>query len=151
MADVHSREQRTRNMSSIRSKDTRPELVVRKLVHRLGYRYRLHRADLPGKPDLVLTRHGKVILVHGCFWHCHACRYGSVKPEQNAEFWASKRGGNVERDRRNQNLLEDLGWEVLVVWECWTRQPGELEEKVVAFLESKLESCGIRQPSHLAK
>ena len=151
MADVHSREQRTRNMSSIRSKNTRPELIVRKLVHRLGYRYRLHRADLPGKPDLVLTRHGKVILVHGCFWHCHACRYGSVKPEQNAEFWASKRGGNVERDRRNQNLLEDLGWEVLVVWECWTRQPGELEEKVVAFLESKLESCGIRQSSHSAK
>jgi DNA mismatch endonuclease (patch repair protein) len=124
-------------MSRIRSKDTRPELVVRQLVHRLGYRFRLHRTDLPGRPDLVLSRHGKVIMVHGCFWHCHSCRYGAVKPEQNAEFWAVKRGGNVERDRRNQDLLVGLGWEVLVVWECWTRRPEELEEKVVAFLESK--------------
>lgn len=137
MTDVHSREQRSRNMSRIRSKDTRPELVVRQLVHRLGYRFRLHRTDLPGRPDLVLSRHGKVIMVHGCFWHCHSCRYGAVKPEQNAEFWAVKRGGNVERDRRNQDLLVGLGWEVLVVWECWTRRPEELEEKVVAFLESK--------------
>jgi DNA mismatch endonuclease (patch repair protein) len=137
MADVHSREQRSRNMSRIRSKNTRPELVVRSLVHRLGYRFRLHRADLPGRPDLVLARHGKVILVHGCFWHCHSCRYGAVKPAENAEFWAAKRGGNVERDRRNEEQLRELGWEVLVVWECWTRDRELLEARVAGFLEAK--------------
>jgi DNA mismatch endonuclease (patch repair protein) len=137
MTDVHTPEQRSRNMSRIRSKDTRPEIAVRRLVHRLGYRFRLHQSDLPGRPDLVLKRHGRVIFVHGCFWHCHNCRYGLVKPSANAEFWEAKRAGNVERDRRNRQQLEQLGWNVLVVWECCTRNPAQLEQQVLAFLEAK--------------
>jgi DNA mismatch endonuclease (patch repair protein) len=124
-------------MSRIRSKNTRPEVVVRSLVHRLGYRFRLHQTDLPGRPDLVLRRHNRVIFVHGCFWHCHNCRYGSVKPAANAEFWENKRAGNVARDQRNRELLQEMGWHVLVVWECCTRNPEQLEEQVVAFLEEK--------------
>jgi DNA mismatch endonuclease (patch repair protein) len=124
-------------MSRIRSKNTRPEVVVRSLVHRLGYRFRLHQTDLPGRPDLVLRRHNRVIFVHGCFWHCHNCRYGSVKPAANAEFWETKRAGNVARDQRNRELLQEMGWHVLVVWECCTRNPEQLKEQVVAFLEEK--------------
>lgn len=137
MTDVHTPEQRSRNMSRIRSRDTRPEILVRRLVHRLGYRFRLHQARLPGRPDLVLPRHGRVIFVHGCFWHCHNCRYGSVKPAANAEFWEKKRAGNVDRDQRNQRLLKELGWDVLVVWECSTRDPEQLEKHILAFLEIK--------------
>ncbi|MFM7059080.1 MAG: very short patch repair endonuclease [Planctomycetota bacterium] len=137
MTDVHSPSQRSRNMARIRSKDTRPEIAVRRLVHRLGYRFRLHQTDLPGRPDLVLKRHGRVIFVHGCFWHCHNCRYGAVTPATNSEFWEAKRAANVARDRRNRRRLKDLGWNVLVVWECGTRDPEALEKQVVAFLESK--------------
>lgn len=137
MTDVHTPEQRSRNMSRIRSKNTRPEVVVRSLVHRLGYRFRLHTTDLPGRPDLVLRRHNRVIFVHGCFWHCHNCRYGSVKPAANAEFWETKRAGNVARDQRNRELLQEMGWHVLVVWECCTRNPEQLKEQVAAFLEEK--------------
>ncbi|MFM7036814.1 MAG: very short patch repair endonuclease [Planctomycetaceae bacterium] len=137
MTDVHTPEQRSRNMSRIRSKNTRPEVLVRSLVHRLGYRFRLHQTDLPGSPDLVLRRHNRVIFVHGCFWHCHNCSYGSVKPATNAQFWETKRANNVARDQRNRQLLNQLGWHVLVVWECCTRNPEQLEKQVVAFLEEK--------------
>jgi len=100
----------------------------------MGYRYRLHTDDLPGKPDLVLTRHRKVILVHGCFWHMHRCRYGRVKPKTNAAYWQQKRQRTVHRDRENMRRLRGMGWDVLVIWECWTRNLGLTTRKINAFL-----------------
>ena len=134
MADVLTKKQRSFNMSRIRGKDTKPEIVVRCLVHRMGYRFRLHRRDLPGTPDIVLPCHRKIIFVHGCFWHMHRCRYGLVVPRTNAEFWQAKRLGNVERDRRNIRKLRESGWTVLVVWECQTRDLSKLLEKLESFL-----------------
>jgi len=134
MSDVLTPEQRKYNMSRIRYKDTRPEMIVRSEVHRMGFRYKLHNAVLPGKPDLVLTRHKKIIFVHGCFWHMHTCKYGIVKPRTNAEFWENKRLGNVRRDRKNIRELKKKGWQVLVVWECWTKDIPLLRRKLSAFL-----------------
>ena len=134
MADVHSKRTRSYNMSQIRGKDTKPELIVRSLVHRMGYRFRLHVKDLPGKPDLVLPRHQKVIFVHGCYWHMHRCRYGRVVPKTNTEFWQNKRQGNVDRDRRSLRKLRRLGWRPLVLWECWTRDIDRVEQKLSEFL-----------------
>jgi len=139
MTDVHSPEQRSFNMSRIRSRDTKPEMIVRSLVHQMGYRFRLHRRDLPGTPDLVLPRHSKVIFVHGCFWHMHRCRYGRVTPRKNAAFWAAKRQANVERDRKALRRLRSDGWRVLVVWECWTRDP---EIKLIPRLTQFLDEPG---------
>jgi DNA mismatch endonuclease (patch repair protein) len=137
MSDVHSPEQRSFNMSRIRSKDTKPEMIVRSLVHQMGYRFRLHVQGLPGKPDLVLPAHRKVIFVHGCFWHMHRCRFGRVKPATNASFWSSKRLGNVCRDRMNRRRLRTEGWSVLVVWECWTKDvDGKLLPRLEAFLQT---------------
>lgn len=132
--DVHTREQRSRNMSAIRAKDTKPEMIVRRISHGLGYRYRLHQRNLPGSPDLVFPRLGKVIFVHGCYWHMHTCRWGCVTPKTNAEFWRFKREGNVVRDRTNLQTLRQDGWKVLVLWECETRSPRELEWKIRKFL-----------------
>jgi DNA mismatch endonuclease, patch repair protein len=134
MADVLTPQQRSFNMSRIRSRDTRPEMVVRSIVHRLGFRYRLHKKDLPGKPDLVLVRHRKIIDVHGCFFHMHNCPYGRVVPATNAEFWRTKRESNLERDRRNVKLLKKDGWQVLTVWECQTKHPDILEKTLSNFL-----------------
>ena len=136
MTDVHTPEQRSYNMSRIRGRDTKPELIVRSLVHQMGFRFRLHRKDLSGKPDLVLPRHRKVIFVHGCFWHSHRCRYGRVTPRTNAGFWQNKRLGTVARDRRNRHDLRRDGWQVLTVWECWTR---ELESHLIPRLEEFLD------------
>ncbi|MCH8880311.1 MAG: DNA mismatch endonuclease Vsr [Planctomycetes bacterium] len=133
--DVHSPEQRAFNMSRIRSRGSRPEMLVRRVVHSLGFRFRLHRRDLPGTPDLVLPRHNKIIFVHGCFWHMHRCRYGRVTPATRAEFWETKRRGNVARDRRQIRKLRRLGWRVLVVWECQTRDLEKLRAKLTRFLE----------------
>lgn len=119
--DVLTPEQRSYCMSRIRGRDTTPELVVRRLVHAMGYRFRLHRRDLPSRPDIVLPRHRKVILVHGCWWHRHACRRGHPKAKTNAGFWRRKLDGNVERERRAIQLLRKAGWRVLVIWECQTR------------------------------
>ena len=126
MPDVHTPEQRSFNMSRIRNRHTRPEMIVRSTVHRMGYRYSLHRKDLPGKPDLVFKSRRKIIFVHGCFFHMHDCPYGRVVPKTNAEFWQTKRLSNVERDRRNQAALEEAGWVVLTVWECMTK-PAKVE------------------------
>lgn len=134
MADVLTPQQRSFNMSRIRSRDTRPEMIVRSIVHRLGYRYRLHKSDLPGKPDLVLVRHRKLIDVHGCFFHMHQCRYGRVVPATNAKFWKTKRLSNVERDRRNLRALRRTGWGVMIVWECETRNPASLLKRLQKFL-----------------
>ncbi len=125
-------------MSRIRSRDTKPEMIVRSLVHQMGYRFRLHKKGLPGTPDLVLTAHRKVIFVHGCFWHMHRCRYRKVTPATNTEFWQNKRGGNVTRDQRNRRQLRAAGWSVLVIWECWTRDiEGQLLPRLQRFLEPK--------------
>ena len=122
MSDVHTPEQRSYNMSRITSGNTKPEMIVRKLVHSMGYRYRLHRKDLLGKPDLVFPKLKKIIFVHGCFFHMHNCRYGQVTPKTNAEFWKNKRESNVERDIRNERQLNARGWSILNVWECMTKK-----------------------------
>jgi DNA mismatch endonuclease (patch repair protein) len=134
--DVHTPEQRSRNMSAIRGKDTKPEMIVRCLVHRMGYRYRLHRRDLPGAPDLVFRRLRKIINVHGCFWHMHTCRYGSVTPKANREFWQAKRTGNASRDRAVLRQLRAEGWDILTVWECETKNNPGLEDRLRKFLGS---------------
>ena len=136
MADVHTKEQRSFNMSQIRDKNTKPEIVVRKIVHHMGYRFRLHQADLAGKPDIVLPKHRKIIFVHGCFWHIHSCRYGKVKPKTNAKFWESKRQGNVTRDRQNFRQLRKNGWKILVIWECQTKDTDKLKSELKKFLSS---------------
>ena len=118
MADIKSREARSRNMSAIHGKNTRPEITVRKYLFSQGFRYRTNVADLPGKPDIVLRKYKTVVFVNGCFWHLHeGCRY-FVWPRQNAEFWKKKISGNAERDQRNYGMLRDMGWHVAVVWEC---------------------------------
>lgn len=137
MADVLTPQQRSFNMSRIRDRDTRPEMVVRSIVHRLGYRYRLHKKELPGKPDIVLVRHRKIIDVHGCFFHMHKCSYGGVVPATNAKFWRTKRLANVERDKRNLAALRRSGWRVLIVWECETRNVDQLAGKIKRFMEPK--------------
>jgi DNA mismatch endonuclease (patch repair protein) len=126
-------------MTSIGSRDTKPEMMVRKLAYAMGYRYRLHRKDLPGKPDLVFARLKKVIFVHGCFWHMHDCGYGRVTPKTNAQFWSDKRESNRMRDMKNIMLLKDMGWDVLVLWECDIMDAGkiqQLESGMISFLQS---------------
>ena len=120
MTDVVDSKTRSRMMSGIGTKNTKPELVVRSLLHRLGFRYRLHRKDLPGKPDLVLPRYEVAVLVNGCFWHGHECHLFKW-PKSNREFWKQKIDGNRDRDLRVQKELGELGWHVMVVWECATR------------------------------
>ncbi len=136
MTDVLSPEQRRRCMAAIQCKDTKPELVVRSIAHRLGYRFRLHAADLPGRPDLVFRSRRAVILVHGCFWHSHACPRGRVTPRTNAAFWRKKREGNRTRDRRTLAALRRSGWRVLVVWECQTRDLDRLMSRLHSFLSA---------------
>jgi DNA mismatch endonuclease (patch repair protein) len=121
-------------MSRIRGKDTKPELVVRRLAHALGYRYRLHRKDLPGRPDLVFPGRRKVVFVHGCFWHRHpGCRKAST-PSTRREFWETKFAQNVERDARKEAELRAAGWEVLVIWECETRDSAAVAKRLREFL-----------------
>ncbi|KQP12063.1 very short patch repair endonuclease [Pseudorhodoferax sp. Leaf265] len=127
-------QQRSERMALVRGKDTTPELQVRRLLWSLGYRYRLHGKDLPGRPDIVFRGRRRVIFVHGCMWHQHGC--GAYKqPKSNVEFWAAKLGKNVERDQRHLQALVDAGWNVLVVWECELRHFQDLERRLVEFLE----------------
>lgn len=132
--DVHSPERRRHNMSQIRSRDTGPEMVLRRLLHAHGYRYRVNVRNLPGSPDLVFTGRHKVIFVNGCFWHSHNCKYGSVTPKTNAEFWASKRSATTDRDLRTTMKLESMGWQVMTVWECELREPEDVLGRVSDFL-----------------
>jgi len=134
MTDVHTPEQRSRNMASIRGKNTKPERIIRSLLYKLGYRYRLHRGDLPGTPDLVFSSRRKVIFVHGCFWHLHDCKKGRTTPATHSEFWQSKRQGNCDRDAKAQKALAAAGWGVLIVWECETTNPEPLRARLEAFL-----------------
>lgn len=127
--------ERSALMSRIRSENTRPEIAVRSILHRLGYRFRLHRKDLPGRPDIVLPRHCKIVLVHGCFWHGHTCRLAS-KPKSNESYWSTKILANRARDARNLEALNQQGWSVLELWECEVRKLEGIEEKLRAFMLS---------------
>ncbi|MDA8870746.1 DNA mismatch endonuclease Vsr [Rhizobiaceae bacterium] len=132
MADRISAEARSKLMGRIRDKDTKPEMIVRRLLHRLGFRIKLHRKDLSGRPDIVLLRHHKAIFVHGCFWHRHDCPRGSM-PSSNIEFWEAKFARNAERDVTARQTLDVLGWKVLIVWECQTKDMVELERRLGDF------------------
>ena len=118
MADVHTPEQRSYNMSQIKGRNTKPEKTLRSLLHRNGFRFRIHYSKLPGRPDIVLPKYRSVIFVHGCFWHRHpGCRY-AYTPKSRTEFWNEKLNGNVERDRENISMLRKAGWYPIIVWEC---------------------------------
>ena len=130
-------EQRSRNMSAIKSKNTKPEIAVRKLLHSMGYRFRLHRKDLPGSPDIVLPKYKTVIFVHGCFWHRHEnCKYAST-PKTRQEFWNKKFKKNIERDLEIQETIKNIEWRSVVIWECETKNIDNLKEKIIdVFNES---------------
>jgi|SRR6266540_421008 len=136
MTDRLSRERRSWNMSRIRSKDTKPELLVRSMLHKLGYRFRVHVSKLPGCPDIVLPKFHTVVLVHGCFWHRHKkCKF-AYSPKSKQEFWRQKFASNIERDRSSRKELEKLGWTVHVIWECQTHVPSSLKELLKQILAS---------------
>ena len=128
MSDVHSKQQRSRNMAAVSAKNTKPELRVRSFLHRRGLRFRLHRKELPGSPDIVLVAQRIALFVHGCFWHCHDCMHGQQTPTTHAEFWKSKRDATVVRDLRNRRGLQDLGWNVVTIWECQTKREQDIEK-----------------------
>ena len=132
--DTLSRERRSWNMSRIKAADTKPEVIVRSILHRLGYRFSLHRKDLPGRPDIVLPRYRTVIYVHGCFWHRHRqCKY-AYTPKSRLEFWNKKFDENIKRDQRQVRRLRRLGWRSLVVWECQINRPESLGRRLERFL-----------------
>ena len=134
MADTFDKVKRSEIMSKVHGKNTTPEIIVRRILFGLGYRYRLHRKDLPGKPDIVLPKYKTIINVNGCFWHgCPHCKHAQVRPATNQEYWNKKLDGNIARDRENQYMLEKSGWKVLVVWEC------ETKKKKLELLTAKLQ------------
>ena len=121
-------------MRAVKGKDTGTEMTVRRIVHRMGFRYRLHRKDLPGKPDLVFGPRRKVIFVHGCFWHGHTCKRGDRTPRKNRRYWTKKIARNKERDQEHVSALKAKGWRVLVIWECETKDTKWLGKRVRAYL-----------------
>ena len=127
-------EQRSRNMAQIKSYGTKPEIIVRSQLHRMGYRFRLHVKTLPGNPDIVLPRYKAVIFIHGCFWHKHDCAEGRRVPKSNTEYWTSKIECNVCRDEKNIKLLQAQGWNIFIVWECMTRELLSLQNILSDFL-----------------
>lgn len=132
--DNLSLERRSANMRAVKGRDTRPELIVRRLAHSLGYRFRLHVSGLPGRPDLVFSRRRKVIFVNGCFWHHHSCKHGLQVPETNREFWERKIGGNVKRDTENLRRLRAEGWRCMTIWECQTKKVNKTSARIERFL-----------------
>lgn len=124
---------RSENMRRIKSVDTNPEITVRRILHRLGFRFRLYRGSLPGKPDLVLPKHKTVIFVNGCFWHGHGCRRGRI-PRSNAEYWIPKITRNKQRDEKNYTNLQELGWRPIVIWECETKHQEVLAANLPSIL-----------------
>jgi len=128
---------RSENMRRIRSKDTNPELRVRSTAHKLGFRFRLHKRGLPGKPDLVFHSRKKIIFVHGCFWHGHNCRSVARTPKTNTIYWVEKIRKNINRDLKIQAELMALGWDILILWECVTENPDLLKSTIKSFLEPK--------------
>ncbi len=136
MTDVMDSARRSELMARIRSSDTSPELAVRRIAHRMGLRFRLHRKDLPGRPDLVFPRRRTAVFVHGCFWHRHrGCRLAST-PKSHVDYWTRKFETNVARDARQQRALKKLGWRVLVVWECETRSEEAIERRLAPIMRS---------------
>ena len=134
MTDIVDSKRRSEIMSRIKGRDTVPEIAVRRIAHRLGFRFRLYRKDLPGRPDLVFPRYRAVIFVHGCFWHRHpGCRF-AYSPKTRVQFWDEKFRKNVDRDRRNVQALHKLGWRVLVIWECETRSDAGIRQHLRRFL-----------------
>jgi DNA mismatch endonuclease (patch repair protein) len=136
MPDDLTPEQRSYCMSQNKGKDTSPEISIRILIHSLGYRYRLHRRDLPGCPDMIFPGQKKVIFVNGCYWHRHNCKKGRSMPETRQNFWQLKFKRTVERDKRNLRKLRSVGWKILIVWECQTRDPKKLTPRLQTFLKS---------------
>jgi len=136
MADTFTAHERSRIMAAVRSKDTAPEMTVRRMVHALGFRYRLHVRALPGTPDMVFPRLRKIINVSGCFWHMHGCGRCRI-PKSRRRYWVAKLNRNAARDKTNQHLLRRAGWRVLVVWECQTRTgfSDRLRARIIAFLK----------------
>jgi len=136
--DVHTKIQRSYNMSRIRGKNTKPEIIVRKLLWQRGYRYRLHKKELPGKPDIVFAGRKKAIFIHGCFWHMHKCEYFKW-PETHKEFWKKKIGDTVARDNRLYEKMSNMGWKYIIIWECETKAKNmdALWLKIESFLNSK--------------
>ena len=127
--------ERSKQMGLVRAKNTKPELLVRRLVHRLGYRFRLHRRDLPGKPDLVFPARRKIIFVHGCFWHGHECRLGRRRPKSRLDYWIPKISRNNQRDQKTLRKLRGMRWKCLVLWECQLRDVEKLTIQITRFLE----------------
>ena len=136
MTDKFTPEKRSEIMSRVRSRDTKPEKIVRSMLHALGYRFRLCRRDLPGNPDIVLPKHRKAVFVHGCFWHGHKRCPRAKLPVANCGFWQTKLARNVERDRRNLKALAKLGWRTLVVWQCEMKDESELRRRLREFMSS---------------
>jgi len=138
VTDIVSSTERSRIMGLVKSKDTRPEMAVRKLCHSAGFRYRLHQKKLPGKPDLVFPARRKIIFVNGCFWHRHpdqTCKLTRT-PKSRIEFWEKKFRATIERDQKNISLLENDGWDVLIVWECEVEKGADLQSRILGFLTS---------------
>ncbi|EAB2330837.1 DNA mismatch endonuclease Vsr [Salmonella enterica subsp. enterica serovar Cerro] len=134
MVDTLTPEERSGRMSRVRARDTKPEMKLRRLIHGMGFRYRLHRRDLPGKPDLVFPGRRSIIFMHGCFWHRHeGCGLARL-PKSKRAFWSAKLEANKERDQKNISTLEAAGWRVLVIWECQLRDEGGVREVVKEFL-----------------
>lgn len=134
MADNLSPEERRKHMQKIRSKDTQPELFVRRILHALGYRYRTHVAEIPGSPDIVFTKRRKIIYIHGCFWHAHAsCKLSHI-PKTRSDYWRKKLAKNAERDSRNIEAATKLGWECLILWECELSDRDEVQKRLIEFL-----------------
>lgn len=138
MADVFSKQKRSWIMSRVKGSNTAPEIVVRKWLHAHGYRFRLHRKDLPGKPDIVLPKYSVVIFVHGCFWHGHKGCKRAALPTSNRNYWETKIARNVERDRKRARELRKLGWSVLTVWECKARNEPALAKKLTRALSGRV-------------
>lgn len=134
MTDTVSLEVRSKIMAKVKSTDTKPEMIVRRMIHSLGYRYRLHRPDLPGRPDLVFPSRRKVIFVNGCFWHNHTNCAKVRIPETNREYWVDKIERNSERDKRNLSLLQESGWQAETVWECQLKDLESLKTRIIDFL-----------------
>lgn len=131
-------EERSRIMRAVKSRDTSPELIVRRLLHLMGYRFRVHRTDLPGKPDIILPGLQKVLFVHGCFWHGHNCPRGDRVPKENRDYWTAKITRNKERDKRVRSELRKLGWRSLAIWECELKDMSDVCANIKRFLEGKM-------------
>lgn len=139
MSDHLSKEQRSWNMSRIRSTNTKPERIVRSLLHQMGYRFRIYKKDLPGKPDIVLSKYKTVIFIHGCFWHRHKRCKRCTTPSTNQEYWIPKLEHNAIKDKINQKLLKKEGWKTIVVWECEVKKTNKLMKKLDKILKANLQ------------